>query len=303
MTDNRYVPAELAILRYTLADGCTRKLHTFVNPAELPAGYAFEAMELSRKTHRLPPPPNARGERDLARICADVMRFIGGPPDEGAAGADGGGRLPPLFADTRNGCEDNLRAMRSICQQLSDAAAGSARAEQLRVYPLVKLFHALRNAAARDAVTEATVAFPSEAVAQAMLDRDHHDHRDEIACAFHRELDRASFCALSQVTRYAYTLSDHLCLDLGLDLKAGAHAPADADVAGAMAIKAERDGAAFEGKCKRMAPSLEKEEEEDEEKEVKCARPRVDDDDGWSVAGPVRNKHVKKERSEHRHRR
>lgn len=58
---------------------------------------------------------------------------------------------------------------------------------------------------------------------------------------FHSEIDRAKHCALSIVTRYAFILSDHICMDLGIDMVLGRHVPADSDVAAASQHKTEQD--------------------------------------------------------------
>lgn len=182
LTYNRYYPAELALLRYTLADGYTKRLHTFINPGHLPAGYAFEAQEHSQKMHGIEPPPRAVGESDYARIMHDLVEFIGGGDDGGvdndgdaAAGGDGRRRrLPPLFTDVRQ-----LEAVRSTVEQLCRAAG---RQDTVRVYPLVQLFYVLKREALRYALDEPDAGFQSEHVAQAMLDRDRYDLRDEIAC-------------------------------------------------------------------------------------------------------------------------
>lgn len=174
MTDNHYFPAELALLRYTLADGCTRKFHSFINPGPLPPGYALEAQERSRATHGLAPPPNAIGESNYGRLVDDLVQFISD---------DANDALPPLFTD-----EPNLPVIRAICDMLCEEA-GDRAPTKLRVYPLKPLFFVLRNEASSNSVSKTTNPFPTANVAQQMLDCDRYAHRDEIACAVGRAVD------------------------------------------------------------------------------------------------------------------
>lgn len=171
MTTDHYFPAELALIRYTLADGCTRKFHSFINPGPLPPGYALEAMERSRATHRLVPPPNAIGESNYARLVADMVSFIS--DNNGDANVP----LPPLFTD-----EPNVPVIQAICDGLCREAGDTAPA-MLRVYPLKPLFFVLRNEAARNSMSATTAPFPNANVAQHMLDCDRYATREEIACA------------------------------------------------------------------------------------------------------------------------
>lgn len=248
LTENVYVPAELALVRYSLADGCTRKFHTFVDPGQLPAGYAYDAVERCQTKHGIKPPPSATGERSYAKLMRDLVAFVKPPAVVSRASADGPAKqrgvtaeaiaasvepLPPLFTD-----QHQLPVVRSIVQQLCEAAGRDPGT--VRVYPLVRLFFVLKREATRYGLDE-TVGFPSEHVAQAMLDRDQYDHRSEIACELHNELDRAKHCALSIATRYGFILSDHICLDLGIDLKLGQHVPSDSDVTAAQLFKTEMD--------------------------------------------------------------
>lgn len=51
------------------------------------------------------------------------------------------------------------------------------------------------------------------------------------------------------VTRYCFMLSDHCCMDLGIELVLGKHVPADSDVVAAQQHKTELDAVRAMSKC------------------------------------------------------
>jgi hypothetical protein len=65
--------------------------HAFINPGDIPLGYAFEATKHTRKTHRMPLPPDCFGsESDNPEILNNIKSFLmGADADES--------HLPPLY--------------------------------------------------------------------------------------------------------------------------------------------------------------------------------------------------------------
>lgn len=207
-----YLPAEIAIVEYTLQGGVINKFHSFVSPGSLPLGLSFAARHHSEESHQLPLPPNAIGETNYSRLLKEMVMFIA---DDGAE------ELPPLF--TRRA---EVPIVKSIIAQF---CADAKEDESLfRVYPLEELFFVLKKAAAKQG-QDLDEGFASIHVAHSYLDRDQYECQSGISCEHHDNLDIGKYCALSMVTRYAFTFSDHICLDLAIKLISGAHVPEGVD--------------------------------------------------------------------------
>lgn len=105
---------------------------TFTGTVEL--GYAFEAKDNSEKYHRLPPPPNALGERNYEKVYTGILDVLGvrsgqifGKDDE---------QRPYIF--TRKQDTDMIE---SILDQLSN----QQWTHILDVFELEFLFNLLKN--------------------------------------------------------------------------------------------------------------------------------------------------------------
>lgn len=203
-----FVPAELALAEFCLKYGVTKKLHTCINPDALPLGYLHTAKVLSETEHRLPYPPNAKGEKRFDKIFESILDFVK-PTSDG---------IVTVFTKA-----DNIPMLESILGQLSDATGEEAK--PIDLFPLESLFFYLKKEA--DKVTGDQCSIH---VTNMMLGLDTFDHRVGIACAFHDREDASKYCALSHVNRWAFIFADHLCVKMGVKLIPGIHLPEDVDV-------------------------------------------------------------------------
>ncbi|KAG4078256.1 hypothetical protein HA402_003937 [Bradysia odoriphaga] len=100
--DEHYLPAEIAMVRFSLEHGIVSKFHTYVDPEKVPLGYLFDAKDNSEKTHRLPIPPHSKGERNYKRILDQMKMFMGEP-------------MPILFTS-----KENIAMIKSFIQSFID---------------------------------------------------------------------------------------------------------------------------------------------------------------------------------------
>jgi hypothetical protein len=52
---------EIAPAEFCFVDGVRKTYHQFINPGDIPTGYAFEATRHAAHTHRIPLPPDSFG--------------------------------------------------------------------------------------------------------------------------------------------------------------------------------------------------------------------------------------------------
>ncbi|XP_055381591.1 protein maelstrom 2-like [Condylostylus longicornis] len=206
-----YTPAEIGISAYSLRDGVKNRYHSLVNPLTVPYGHAFETKTHSERTHQLGVPPDVQGETNLKKLYLNCLEFI-------RENNECGSEYPPLFThQDEKIVKSVLEVLRSDCYDEEPV---------LRVYPLRELFFILKRTTSEIGETKPP---ESKHITNAYLDKDVYEYQVNIACDFHEKKDCAKYCALSCVTRWAYTLSDHLCKDLALDMEPGHHIPKDAD--------------------------------------------------------------------------
>ncbi|XP_063230142.1 protein maelstrom homolog isoform X2 [Bacillus rossius redtenbacheri] len=225
-----YYPAEVGLVKFSLAGGVQDFYHKILNPGQFPTGSFRNAMEHSKETHNLPCPPDPKiAEADFNKIDKEIKEFLLGA--EGLAQAVGAYRrsqrpirLPPLYTyyskEMLHFNKDSDVVVRSFMAHLPD---GQREKYDVRVYELPKLLFELCNACAQQAGLD--FGFPSIVAAQAELERDVFSHCVGIACPFHEDGDYASFCSLSWARRWAFTLADFCCKHLGIHPVPGLHCP------------------------------------------------------------------------------
>ncbi|XP_024082206.1 protein maelstrom homolog [Cimex lectularius] len=215
-TDDFYAPAEIAVVEFTLGDGLLNKFHCFINPGKVPMGLRFEALDWSEKTHSIP--LNwSEGETDHFLIFNKLINFLTRNHT-----ADS---VPPIYTmpDSLNS-NTSLNAVKSAMSLL--CAAGQNDPELLRVYSLPQLFFELRNKVVEN-TSEAPM--PSLAIVENEIEKDVFGGLKNLACKFHEEKDLAMMCSLSIVTRWVYTLCDHCCKFIGVELEVGKHVANEVD--------------------------------------------------------------------------
>ncbi|XP_055541232.1 protein maelstrom homolog [Wyeomyia smithii] len=204
-----YIPAEMAIIRYSLEQGVIDKLHMFINPGNIPLGLAYEANILSEETHRLPTPPDAMGETNFEEIFEKILDFT--------QYKDKKHRL--FFAE-----EKQAAVVENILEQLANESKFPGK---FVVCPLGDFFFQLKRASEREGLD--ICLFPAKTVADILLKKDNYEYTGGIACEFHEKLEVSRFCCLSKIIRLSYIISDSCCLDLNIEMVAGRHLPMNAD--------------------------------------------------------------------------
>lgn len=146
------------------------KLRSFLGV--IPLGYAHEARQQSEATHRLPPPPNARGESSLYRIRHNLVDFI--EPDNGFFKSDGSANKLVVFA-----ARDQIPMLEMFLKQFHDEFAKVET--DIEVFHLEELFYALKKEAQQQGILgEITV--PNIHISNMFLEKDPHRHDNSLAC-------------------------------------------------------------------------------------------------------------------------
>ncbi|XP_050068930.1 protein maelstrom homolog [Anopheles maculipalpis] len=201
-----YIPAELAVVKYSLAAGVMDELHVHVAPRKIPMGYAYAAMEHAKKTHQLKLPPYALGVEDFDEIADMLITFLAADQ-----------KLPLLFTDT---------AAVPIVENMLESILENRphMVNSLIICPLAPLFYKLITIS-QQYNTSNPSHIPSAGMAQEILSLDPHSHTIGISCNYHEEQMNTYNCALSQAIRWTYSISLYCCRNLDIVLIPGNHVP------------------------------------------------------------------------------
>ncbi|XP_017084236.1 protein maelstrom isoform X2 [Drosophila eugracilis] len=76
LTTEVYVPAEFAACEYSLKEGIHSIYSTMIDPGHIIFGQGSDAQHHSSTTHNLPLPPNALGEKDMAKLYRNIVDYL-----------------------------------------------------------------------------------------------------------------------------------------------------------------------------------------------------------------------------------
>ena len=180
-----YVPAEISVCEYSLKTGVNKIYHTYINPGKMHAflmilnqplirlallclgvniyGHEYEARHLSDTTHKLPLPPNAKGDTNLGRIYNDVLQFIRNKESN---------EIPPVYTNLQS-----IPIVDSVLEFLrADVGAETA---PLQVYSIQYLFYLMKEATCEMGDLDKP---KSHYITDAYFERDFFEYQTGIAC-------------------------------------------------------------------------------------------------------------------------
>lgn len=184
---------------------------TFAFIETVAIGYAYEAKEHSERRHRLPPPPDALGEKNYGTIYTALLNVLGVKPGDQFEKSDR--RRPCVF--TR---KEDTEMIESILDQLSD----QQWQQTFDVFEFELLFNELKNKVDVDTGPIRIT------LTNAFIEQDRYDATPNISCNFHEDVDATRHCALSYVRRWFFLCADHVCEKIGVKLVPGKHLPINA---------------------------------------------------------------------------
>ena len=206
-----FPPCEAAVIEFSLERGVVRTWQEFLSPMEsVPVGYKYKCQQHARVTHHLTA-EFEHYETDYRGIMESLVRFMGGTEE---------GKLPPLYV-----MPDHMDAADCITEFI---AQQSCARHPLRVFSLPKLMLELHNL---PLASTNPAAYPSQYVAQTILEEDKYSHHAGLGCQFHESLESSHHCSQSICLRLVFSLTAACNPIYDLGLRRGRHLPPDQDVA------------------------------------------------------------------------
>ena len=204
----KYRPAEVAAVEYTIRHGVTRKFHALLHPDNIPLGYRSDAKQ-HQEIHgiRL----ELQGDfldSNYPEIVVQLLNLV--------KSSRGEKKYHPFYT-----MPDEVEKVTSLLEWLWRRGERGDETNPFLVYELNHLLFHLRKVCPGE-----HLAYPSSVMAADVLCRSCYDHVDDIACLYHqKEIEITKPCVLSLVTREAYIISDEVCEHFGVTLLPHKHCP------------------------------------------------------------------------------
>lgn len=188
--EGEYLPAEIAVIEYSIEKGIMRDLHRFIEPGKIPTGYRFTCIQNSEDTHKIPVENFERADNNYRGLWIQLENFINynRTKDEN----------PPLYC---LGAGHRYEAIEYCLDWIHGKACLGEPNRIKKVYEIESLFHEMQahigNQVSKSSCIDS-------------LTSSEWDYEPNIKCDYHEELE-VKDCALGIVHRYAYAISDALC--------------------------------------------------------------------------------------------
>nr|XP_022328465.1 protein maelstrom homolog isoform X2 [Crassostrea virginica] len=203
--DGHYLPAEIAVIEYSVRRGVSKKLHRFIEPGRIPMGYRGACKDKSEDYHKIPMENFENADSNYRGLWIQLENFVnpnGEKPE-----------YPPMY------CLGNDIKETVYCLEWIHGRACLGIPNRLRkVYELegmvTDLYQHIGLSVSKTRVID-------------MLTSSSWDYEPKTRCDYHEELE-CKYCSLGIIQRYAYAMSDSLCSLMNIELT-GRHLPVRSD--------------------------------------------------------------------------
>lgn len=211
LTTDVYVPAEFAACEYSLKEGIRSIYSTMIDPGQIIFGQGSDALLHSSTTHDLPLPPNALGEKNMAKLYRNIVDYL--------SKCQGKGKTLVVFTPA-----ENITMVKSCFRYLECDDDSRDGGEKIQVFDIQYLLFILKKEVMN--VADLNDEKINKFATDAFFKKDFFEFTAGIACQYHEDNDRTKYCTQSMVTRWAYTFTDFMCGDLAITVQPGKHIPA-----------------------------------------------------------------------------
>ena len=207
---NEFVPAEIAMLKFSIESGIVDQIQFFPRPGKIPAGYRYSCMERSDLSHKIPleAPLPLKDNNDLEKTLTEATFVY--TSDQTIIGSVKnflkGVNIVFCMPDIENDVQGVLDCITSRSGQPQ---------MKLNILELPELLHTLAG----------TEMIPTPTMAQLEFERERFQYHQGLGCDWHEEATDTNKCSLSFVHRWAYTVLAFTSARFGIDRIDGQHVP------------------------------------------------------------------------------
>ncbi|KAE8621271.1 hypothetical protein XENTR_v10004746 [Xenopus tropicalis] len=197
LCEQRYVPCEIACVRYSLREGILGSFHDFIDPGELPRGFRYHCQSGSASTHQIPISGFELANSDYHNMFRKLCSFVCPTPCP----------VVPVYTKA-----NDIYRVDWCLQWLANKAGMENHFRVQEVETLIIKFY-------QDKLQEE----PSRPTVSRLLDVVQWDYSSNTRCKWHEDNDMWC-CALASCKKIAYCISKALASVYGVTLTP-AHLP------------------------------------------------------------------------------
>jgi len=212
----QYFPCELGMAKFSLQQGVTDELHSYMLAVDVPVGYSFQIKYDTERTHQLD--AHSTPLTRLRQQCGDdpvyhyetLLR-----------------QMFDFVTQSKNQyytiytVSEEIEKVNYILQVMCDQTDRSEN--PFRVYPLDHLlFRLSTNTPRGDMLTDSILAL-------ARLEQELYLYTCNLACAFHESQDQIKHCSLMLAKRWAYITCAECAPHYDIEIVCGRHVPVEID--------------------------------------------------------------------------
>lgn len=204
--EGEVIPAEIALVEYSIKEGIMKEYHEFIHPDVIPTGYGFTARQHSENTHKIPPQNFPLAKSNYMGIYNHMKQFVK---------SQGKVKYPVYCLEEE--IEQTEGALNWLCSRSLDTTN-----EHFQVYDVARLLLEY----CRFAKNEEGFAFvDSPALMKDWLTKSSFNHVPNISCSWHESVDASNHCSLSIVKCFCYLMSEHVCPMYKIQIIPNCHLP------------------------------------------------------------------------------
>ncbi|XP_037935455.1 uncharacterized protein LOC119669580 [Teleopsis dalmanni] len=184
-----YIPAEVCLIEFSIDEGITNIYHTLIKPCISLHGEQYNAKIHSDETHRLPIPPYAIGEKNIAKVYNEIIEFTKEKETN---------TYRPVYT-----IQEGMKIAQNIVNFMKlDLGTNDIK---LDIRPLEVLLEHMKNASI--SVNAATRSEISLLFEERVCDK------IQTACQFHQNIDNTEHCSKAIATLWCQITCEYISID------------------------------------------------------------------------------------------
>ena len=198
--DDKVVPAEGALLEFSVNSGITKCWHSYLEPGEIPMGTRSDCYAKAQKTHLLPLDDENLFINSYEDVLDDINNILMSQENY---------EIQPVFCLT-----EEKREIKLVLDEIYHRGGAEKDMAIPKVYNLEDWLFYLEKSMKNEPEfaypgNESVKGFASNTAALYKLQNN--NFKEIPACSFHEEHYKSEFCSLAIVRNRAFTIMDRLC--------------------------------------------------------------------------------------------
>ncbi|GAB6030827.1 hypothetical protein CHUAL_007666 [Chamberlinius hualienensis] len=201
-SDGTYLPAEIGMTKYSIANGIVAEYHDFIAPGEIPLGYRYACQENSERGHKIPVAGFENANSNYSDIVDKINNFVNNDEQDDDV-------ILYCFVD-------EMKQTETIVNRWLMNRVNASLRRNYRIFDISLLLGQLYGRFST---------YSLSVIQNEWMRSTAFTYNPSTSCSWHWD-NEVYVCALGTVKCFCYIFSDHLCQFYKVDILPGCHFPA-----------------------------------------------------------------------------